>query len=227
MTNAHGAPPPPAPAKDVPAWRLLATLGAAGGLAGFLIVFVYGWTQPIIQRNKAERLAAAVEEVLERPARYDTLYVVDGQLTKDLPEGADPAKLEAVYEGYGDDGRAIGFAIPAAEPGFQDVIELIFGYDPGSQALLGMKVLDSKETPGLGSKIESDTGFVNQFGRVKAPIKGVKSRNATGDPHEIDMITGATISSRAVIRIITDALDRMGPMLDAYQAAPSAAGGNR
>jgi hypothetical protein len=37
------------------------------------------------------------------------------------------------------------------------------------------------------------------------------------------MITGATISSRAVIRIINNALARLGPMLDAYEAAPAVA----
>lgn len=213
------------PKPDVPAWRLLLTLGLGGALAGFVLVFVYQLTLPVIERNKAERLAAAVQEVLKAPDHYDTLYVFDGALTKTLPPGGDPKKLETLYLGYTVDGAPIGFAIASAQAGFQDQVRLIFGYDHTAGTLLGMKVLESKETPGLGDKIEKSEPFVSQFDGVQAPLKGVKAREGTGDPHEVDMITGATISSRTVIRIINDALDRVGPMLDAYRASPAPAAG--
>lgn len=208
---------------DVPAWRLFATLGTAGGLAGFLLVFVYQLTLPVIERNKAERLAAAIQEVLKAPDHYDTLYVADGGLTRDLPAGTDPRRVEQIYLGYHENGERIGFAIAAQEPGFQDQVRLIFGFDNETGTLLGMKVLESKETPGLGDKIEKDQAFVSQFDGVEGPITGVKAREGTGDPHEVDMITGATISSRAVIRIINNALARLGPMLDGYGTASAAA----
>jgi electron transport complex protein RnfG len=80
-------------------------------------------------------------------------------------------------------------------------------------------VLENKETPGLGDKIEKDTGFVAHVARAAVPVRGVKAGKATGDPHEVDMITGATISSRAVIRIINAALERFGPMIDAHRPA--------
>ncbi len=207
------------PKPDVPAWRLLATLGLAGGLAGFVLVFVYQATLPTIERNRAERLAAAIQEVLKAPDHYDTLYVYQGTLSRQLPAGADPKKLEQIYLGYHADGSPIGFAIASGEPGFQDIVRLIFGYDQTTQTLLGMKVLESKETPGLGDKIEKNVDFVSQFDGAQAPLTGVKPRDGTGDPHEVDMITGATISSRTVIKIINNALQRMGPMLDSYQAA--------
>jgi electron transport complex protein RnfG len=214
----HGGPPPPAPPAEVPAGRLLATLAAAGAAAGFLIVVVYGWASPIILRNKARALQEAIQEVLEHPARYDTLYRVGGALAAALPAGADPKTAERVYVGYGADGRPVGYAIAAGEPGFQDVIELIFGYDPSSGKLLGMKVLESRETPGLGDKIEKDSAFVRQFRAALAPLVGVKpDRHTPGDAHQVDMITGATISSRAVIRIINHAVERWGPLLAAYR----------
>ena len=63
----------------------------------------------------------------------------------------------------------------------------------------------------------SDTAFDNQFGRVVAPLVGVKSdRYNPQDRHQVDIITGATISSRAVIRIISNALTQLGPALDSY-----------
>ena len=117
---------------------------------------------------------------------------------------------------YDANGERIGFAVAVAEPGFQDIVRLIFGYDRSGREVLGMKVLESKETPGLGDKIEKDTAFVHQFEGSLAPLIGVKPRDATGDLHEIDMITGATISSRTVIRIINNAVDRLGPLMDTY-----------
>lgn len=212
--HAHAAPPPAVP--DVAAWRLFATLGAAGAAAGLLIVVAWTLTQPTIQRNKAERLAAAVTEVLRAPARFDTLYVVDGALRAAPPAGA--GAPEQVYVGYAADGRRTGFAIDAAEPGFADVVRLIFGYDPAERRVLGLKVLESKETPGLGDKIERDTGFVNQFAGAATPLVGIKPDRATGDPAEVDLITGATISSRAVVRIVNHALARFDPMIQAWLA---------
>jgi electron transport complex protein RnfG len=212
------------PKPDVPAWRLLVTLGVAGALAGFLLVFVFQVTAPIIERNKAERLAAAVQEVLKGPVRYDTLFVIDDRLTDVLPDGVDARSFDQVYRGYDADGQLIGYAMAAGEPGFQDIVRLIFGYDYATSTLLGMKVLESKETPGLGDKIEKDMGFVGQFDGATAPLVGVKPRDGTGDPHEVDMITGATISSRTVIKVINNALSRLDPMLEASDATVTARG---
>ena len=177
--HVHGAPAGAEPGPDVAATKLLRTLALAGAAAGLLIVLAYTWTAPIIERNKAAALQAAIGEVLKEPAECDTLYVVGNALTATPPAGADLKKLRRVYLGFDAQHRRIGFAIPAAEPGFQDIVGLIFGYDPATKQLLGMKVLDSKETPGLGSKIESDTAFDNQFGRVEAPLVGVKSDRST------------------------------------------------
>jgi electron transport complex protein RnfG len=76
-------------------------------------------------------------------------------------------------------------------------------------------VLDQKETPGLGDKIERDSAFGGQFAGRVAPLRGVKDR-AGKPPSEVQTITGATISSRAVIRIINNAVARWRPLIDAW-----------
>ena len=68
-----------------------------------------------------------------------------------------------------------------------------------------MKVLDHSETPGLGNKIEEQP-FVGEFDGVDTPLEGVKPDRNTGAPNQVDMITGVTISSRAVVRIINERL---------------------
>jgi electron transport complex protein RnfG len=68
-----------------------------------------------------------------------------------------------------------------------------------------MEVLESRETPGLGDKIYKDLEFVAGFSalsiepEIVAVKKGTKSQ-----PNEIDAITGATISAKAIVRIINE-----------------------
>ncbi len=214
-TGAPAAAPPVLEEPHVPAWRLFSTLGAGGALAGLLLVFVFQLTQPAIQAHKELMLQQAVNEVLGAPERYDTLYLVDGALTPELPDGVDERTLDRVYHGFAADGVPVGFAISASRPGFQDVIRLIFGYDAATGRLLGMRVLESKETPGLGDKIEKDAAFTGQFAGCEPPLVGVKG-GAGSAPNEIDTITGATISSVTVLRAINDAVAHWRPALDAY-----------
>ena len=200
-------PTQPVPTRpEVSSLRLVLTLALAGTVAGLLLVFVDQLTAPAIAAHKQKMLEQAIGEVLKSPARYETLYWYEGALTSELSDKVDGSKLERIYKGFDTDDRFVGYAIAAAEPGFADTVRLIFGYDAESGTLLGMKVLESKETPGLGDKIEKDEKFVGQFeGRLR-PLAGVKSGEGKGEPGEIDMITGATISSKVVIRIINNAI---------------------
>jgi electron transport complex protein RnfG len=221
-TSATAAPAPAKP--EASSLRLLATLAGAGALAGLLLVFVYQATAGPIAAYKQKVLEEAVTEVLAGPAGWEKLYLLDGALVREVPPGTDAKKLETVYRGYEADGTTRGVAIAAGEPGFQDVVRLIFGYDPAKKALLGMKVLESKETPGLGDKIEKDSKFVGQFAGTEAPLLGYKGGEGAGDPRGIDMITGATISSRAVIRIINNAIARWAPLIEAFEAGDAEGG---
>lgn len=215
MGMAAGAPVVP---KEVRSWKLLAMMTGAGALAGLLIVTSYQATLPRIEHHKSEVLRAAVSEVLKAPQTFDTLYLVDGALRKALPEGTSTKGLERIYLGHDAAGKQVGFAISATENGFQEPVTVMFGYDAAARRLIAMKVISNKETPGLGDKIEKDTTFVNDFGGAAVPLTGVKKGTATTQPNDIVMITGATISSRAVIQIINNGITRWQPLMDAYRA---------
>jgi electron transport complex protein RnfG len=183
--------------------RLIATLAVAGVLAGILIAMVNQHTKPIIDAYRAEQLRLAVYEVLPDAERYTTFYLVDDALSAMLPEG---------YDGSGD---PVGVAFSRGESGFQDVILVILGFDPASKTVSGMKVLESKETPGLGDKIFKDQAWVDQFfARPQTPLIPVKPGSGKGRPGEIDTITGATISTKAVIQIVNNAVAEWAPVLE-------------
>ena len=225
--HAHHGPPsapsavavtPPATAKapEVSSWKLLATLAIGGAAAGLLVVAVYKATLPTIEKYAAAKEASAVREVLKAPARCDTLYLQTGVLTISPTSGDDRKGLPKAYVGFDAAGNRLGAAVTAQEPGFQEEVLLMIGFEPSSGTLIGFKVLAEKETPGLGDKIERDTSFGSQFAGRIAPLKGVKVRSAA-DLSQVQTITGATISSRAVIRIINHAVERWQPLLAAYE----------
>ncbi|MCP4301969.1 MAG: FMN-binding protein, partial [Gammaproteobacteria bacterium] len=82
---------------------------------------------------------------------------------------------------------------------------LLYGYTPEQKRVLGMEVLESRETPGLGDKIYKDADFVGSFSALSTEPEIVAVKKGTkSQPNEIDAITGATISSKAVVRIINE-----------------------
>ena len=215
--------PPPAGAKDVRSWQLVALMTAAGAIAGLLIVTAFQATLPRIEAHQGEVMQRAIREVLKAPASFDTLYLSQGRLVRHLPPGTPTKGVEKVYLGHDASGKRVGFAVSAAENGFQDLVTLMFGYDAGAHKLIALKVIGNKETPGLGNRIETDSAFLGGFVGTAAPLEGVKKGAGKGAPNEVVMITGATISSRAVIRIIDDAIARWQPLMDAYQEEPGVA----
>ena len=219
------APPPEAGEvpvdKPVSTFRLVATLAVAGALAGLLIVLVNLHTKPIIDEYRAEQLKLAVYEVLPGTANYRTLYRVDGALAGEVPAGAKASDFRQAYVGYDDNGDLVGVAVSRGESGFADVVLVIFGFEPDTGILLGKKVLESKETPGLGDKIFKDQDFVQQFfDRPQTPLKAVKAGSGKGLPGEIDAITGATISSKVVVSIINNGVADWRPLLQQIDLGP-------
>ncbi len=214
VTPLPGTPP------EVKSTKLIVTLTGFAAVAGALIVIAFQTTKPRIDRHRAEVIQAAAKEVLGEPAQVRSVFVYQGQLVDALPAGVDSIGLDRVYLGTDEGGQARGFAITAGEPGFSDVINLIFGYEPATGRILGMKVLEQKETPGLGDKVEKDSLFVNGFAGALSPIQGVKRGTGHTSTNQVDMITGATISSRAVIKIINDRLEQIGPLLKGYAPRP-------
>lgn len=202
--------------------RLVATLGFAGLLSGLIIVSVFEATLPTITAYKAKVLREAVFKVLPGTVSLKPIVYRNGRLALvEKPEKDE----ESIFGGYDANGRLVGYAIPGAGPGFQDTIRLLYGYLPDQRKVVGMEVLQSRETPGLGDKIYKDLEFVANFDdlsidpEIVAVKKGKKSM-----PNQIDAITGATISSKAIVKIINQTnelwLPRLADGAPAKAAAP-------
>ena len=205
---------------------MMVTLGIAGMCSGLAIVGIFLITQPMIERNRAEALEAAIYRVLEGAKTRVAFVLREGQLAVfESPDGSLP-KEEAVYAGYDEAGALVGFAVPAEGPGFQDTIKLLYGYDAERRRVVGMEVLESRETPGLGDKIIKDMDFVGNFRDLAVEPAIVAVKGGRSAENEVDAISGATISSVAVCNIINDANARWLERLDEVNGAAAAGNGS-
>ena len=96
--------------------------------------------------------------------------------------------------------KVVGYVIVASGDGFADKIELLVGLDPNAHIIRGMYVLSQKETPELGNKIVKSE-FRDQF-QGQSITKSISANKEPQGNHQVEAISGATISSVAVCSII-------------------------
>ena len=205
MTQAATISTPTAPSSG----KMLRAMVGIGVLCALLIVLVFEGTLPRVERLRAEALEKAIFKVLPGTVEMAP-YQIDqnGQL---MPLENDEKAETQVFAGFDENGKLIGVAVEASGMGYADIIRILYGYDPENQKIIGFHVLESKETPGLGDKIEKEQRFLDNFkaldveltldGNPKNMVTAVKQGDKK-NAWEIDGITGATISSRAIGDII-------------------------
>ena len=168
--------------------RLFIIVGVAGAVLGF----VYVQTFDVIAAAKQKKLQDAIGKVV--PA-FDTLVVYSR-----MPDtGKDSLTF---YEAYSKD-ELVGTAIETyTEKGFSGVFKIMVGFDPQG-VIIKTSVLEHKETPGLGDKMDKKkSDWSNQFnGKDPKTYK----LSVTKDGGNVDAITAATISSRAFCDAMTRA----------------------
>lgn len=165
---------------------MIIVLSVIGLVSGGVLAVVYQWAQPKIIANQIKETDAAVFKVLPGTKSYKK--AVSGDLT--------------YFNCFDKQGRKLGTAILCKGNGYQGEIRLMVGVNNDFSKFTGMIVLEQLETPGLGAKI-AEQKFYGQFTGLatKPPIEYVKAVKPE-KPNEIQAITGATISSRAVVEII-------------------------
>jgi len=213
------APLPVAAEPEVPVGRMYGALVGIGAVCGLLIVSAFVLTEPTIERKKAEALERAIFEVLPAASASAPFRLsADGRFER--VETAAPGE-DLVYAAYDAAGELVGLALEARAMGYAETIRMLYGYSVAEEAIVGLNVLESKETPGLGDRIETDAGFRENFraldARLADDLEGLEHSIVTvkhgekRNPWEIDGITGATISSKAVGRALDASAARWLP----------------
>lgn len=206
---------------STPAGPMIRTLVGIAMLSGFLVVLTYQLTKPIIAENQRRAIEAAVFQVIPGAVSRKSYVINEQGLVAVTPDS--PAQGVPVYAGYDAEGKLLGIATNAAAQGYADIVHLLYGYDPACQCIRGIKVLKLAETPGLGDKIITDADFVANFAQLDASLNADGSGLANDivtvkhgtkrNPWEIDAISGATISSKAVGKALNQSAKQVLPQL--------------
>lgn len=209
-------------AQDKGDMKMLVAMVSIGLICALLIVLTFEKTKPIIAKNKSEALEAAIFKVLPGISTVEHFMLNEQQ---EWVEATPDAETQLIYAGYDKKGALKGLAVSAGGQGYADIIRILYGYDPVKQEIVGFYVLESKETPGLGDKIEKDEAFLANFkamdvslndGTVANKIVTVKNGQKK-NAWEVDGITGATISSRAIGDILAASTAQWIPLIHAQQ----------
>ncbi len=172
-------------------FRIIASLAVVGIISGTVLVFVYNYASPKIKINMSNETEKAIKNIFPGTDKVKK------------------SKEAGVYVAEDSSGKMLGYAFIAEGNGYQGLIKLIVGADSGITELKGMEVLESSETPGLGAEIASSS-FRDQFNGLKLDhaIEYVKNEKPQED-YQIEALTGATISSRAVVNILNKRIDEV------------------
>ena len=182
---------------------------------GLLIAVTNAALSPKIEQNRTDKLYRQTGELLKRFNAMSDANLPKAEQFEEFAEveitsSRGRKQVVVVVRALSADGETVvGWSFNASGSGFADKIELVVAVDKDFEKLAGFDVLARNETPGFGDQIKEDY-LREQF--VGAPAGELKFVT-TGDVREIDSeivgITGATISSEAVVEIINSFLTQI------------------
>ncbi len=169
---------------------MLLTLSLIGIVAGGGLAKVSAWADPLIAANKKAETERAIFLVNPAGKSYETV----------------PNLKFTIYSVFDEAKQQIGYSLPWEGNGFQGKIGVMIGLSTDLSTITSIEILEQTETPGLGTKVTEDP-FRKQFDKLVADpdVAWVKGAPPT-KPNEIQTITGATISSKAIVAIVNDGL---------------------
>lgn len=127
-----------------------------------------------------------------------------------IPRDASSSIIREVYLGTAS-GKPVGLVCTAWSKGYAGEIKVLVGIGLDG-TITGVQVIEQKETPGLGAKTK-EAAFVRQYQNKKIGTKWVVVKKKPVSEQEIQAISGATISSKAVTLAVQMACERSGIIL--------------
>lgn len=178
--------------------HILATLTIIGIIAGGALSLVNNWAAPKIVINQKAETERAI-----------FLVHLDGKRYEEMKDSG-----FEVYKVYDQSDKFVGYSLVYSGNGFQGKIKMMVGLTEDISKITSIEVLEQSETPGLGTKI-LESSYKDQFNGLvpQSSIKLVKGVEPSS-PNEVQSITGATISSRAVVNIANEGINKLRRIIE-------------
>ncbi len=167
--------------------KIVLNLTAACIISGIIIAIVYFLTADIAKQKQVELNNLALKSLVTEADQYTPVEGKTGWYTASQ------------------NGKLIAYVVPAESKGYGGTIKLLVAIGPDNK-VIKYTILDAKETPGLGDKA-SKPQFADQFaGKTSSNLVVTKD---AGNKDNIQAISGATITSRAVTLGVKNAVDEV------------------
>lgn len=168
-------------------------------ISGGVLAILDSYTKPRIEAYKTEAKNEAVSDVLPKNVKIETLV-----------------KNDLTYYKASKNKEVVAYAFQVSGGGYQSELVLMVGVSADFSEIIAAKILSQVETPGLGTKIENDPSnkedpgwFMNQFKDLTVDPEIIYVKNIKpSKKNEIQAITGATISSAAIVDILNKGIQK-------------------
>ncbi|HON14431.1 MAG TPA: FMN-binding protein [Treponema sp.] len=172
------------------------------------LAFVYAGTQKVIAERQKADLEAALKDLFPQGESFEE---VTGTLQS--PDSSVSFKNEYVIK---QGGTPIGMAVRAVGASYGGPVTVLIGVGTEGK-IAGVKVLENKDTPGLGANAANPSYFVDRASGIT--FYGQFKGKSLSDPFEVKgdviAITASTITSKAVTRVVKTAGQAAGTWLAA------------
>lgn len=170
-----------------------------------LLILVNAFTQPKIKQAQQQALLMTIHEVM--PENLYNNDLLHDRIEVQNPEFLGSQQTMTIYRARQDDQPA-GLVIETIAPnGYSGDIRLLVGVLTDGR-VSGVRVLEHRETPGLGDKIElRKDKWIVSFNQKRLTEENRNSWAVKRDRGEFDQFTGATMTPRAVVGAVKRALE--------------------
>lgn len=166
-------------------------LCAITAVSALLLGAVNSFTAPIIEKNETEKTQKAMKNVMSEADSFEEL---------EFDPSEEYESVNKIYEAK-KGGETVGWCVSAGPNGYGGAVNMIVGVGRDMK-VTGVDIVSQSETAGLGSK-STEPEFRGQYvgkGRIDKVVKSGAGEN------EIDAITSATITSKAVTKGVNEAI---------------------
>jgi len=180
------------------------TLATIAAICTALVAATYHLTEDRIVAN-----AKALLEKSLQPALGGVSFdgsVSESRIVLQPPHGLPGNDAAIIYRVYAEDNPAAALFAVTARDGFSGPIRILVGVEFNGK-VSGVRILQHRETPGLGDKIEpARSNWIFQFDDRSIGDPVTTQWAIKGDGGDFDQLTGASITPRAIIKAIRDTL---------------------
>jgi electron transport complex protein RnfG len=184
--------------------RTLLLVGIVTAAAAFMVSASHEFSKERIAANERARLIASLNSVLEPSLRGRDLRTVRLSVTD--PELLGDNKPIDVYVAIDSGTPVAAIFATASTDGYNAPIRLLIGVS-ASGAVTGVRAVSHRETPGLGDAIDvGKSNWILQFDGSTLAMPALPMWGVDKDDGHYDSITGATVTSRAVVKGVKNTL---------------------